>query len=175
MPPEPTAADPYPGYYQLPGGAWAAYDPTYYASFFAPSADSELQAEHTKKKDRTGRAWADLDDGRAAVLEVNANDGLAEARIERERQALLQKPKVNKDEYTYEEIGQTRGLAAERHQLTSLLSSAFSQREELEARIAENKKKLKMGAAKYGKSDSRVELTAQASSVGVRYAFAMCR
>ena len=32
-PPEPTFTDPYPGYYQLPSGAWAAYDAEYYAKF----------------------------------------------------------------------------------------------------------------------------------------------
>ena len=33
-PPEPTSQDPYPGYYQLPSGAWAAHDPTYYKKFY---------------------------------------------------------------------------------------------------------------------------------------------
>jgi proline-rich protein PRCC len=33
-PPEPTPTDPYPGYYLLPSGSWAAYDPTYYRSFY---------------------------------------------------------------------------------------------------------------------------------------------
>ena len=32
-PPEPTPADPYPGYYQLPSGVWAAYDSEYYPKF----------------------------------------------------------------------------------------------------------------------------------------------
>ena len=32
-PPEPTPTDPYPGYYQLPSGAWAAYDTEYYGKF----------------------------------------------------------------------------------------------------------------------------------------------
>jgi proline-rich protein PRCC len=32
-PPEPTQTDPYPGYYQLPSGGWAAYDSEYYAKF----------------------------------------------------------------------------------------------------------------------------------------------
>ena len=32
-PPEPTQTDPYPGYYQLPSGVWAAYDSEYYAKF----------------------------------------------------------------------------------------------------------------------------------------------
>ncbi len=34
VPPPPTAEDPYPGYYQLPSGSWAAYEPEYYMSFF---------------------------------------------------------------------------------------------------------------------------------------------
>jgi len=32
-PPEPTQTDPYPGYYQLPSGTWAAYDTEYYGKF----------------------------------------------------------------------------------------------------------------------------------------------
>ena len=32
-PPEPSQTDPYPGYYQLPSGVWASYDPEYYAKF----------------------------------------------------------------------------------------------------------------------------------------------
>jgi hypothetical protein len=33
-PPEPTPTDIYPGYYLLPTGAWAAYEPAYYQSFY---------------------------------------------------------------------------------------------------------------------------------------------
>lgn len=33
-PPEPTPQDPYPGYYVLPSGAWAAYDAAYYQRFY---------------------------------------------------------------------------------------------------------------------------------------------
>lgn len=32
-PPEPSQTDPYPGYYQLPSGVWAAHDPENYAKF----------------------------------------------------------------------------------------------------------------------------------------------
>ena len=32
-PPEPTPTDEYPGYYQLPSGAWAAHDADYYNGF----------------------------------------------------------------------------------------------------------------------------------------------
>ena len=33
-PPEPTPEDPYPGYYLLPSGQWAAYDMAYYQKFY---------------------------------------------------------------------------------------------------------------------------------------------
>lgn len=33
-PPEPKPDDPYPGYYLLPSGSWAAYDSTYYQKFY---------------------------------------------------------------------------------------------------------------------------------------------
>lgn len=34
VPPEPTPEDLYPGYYLLPSGQWAAYEPEYYRSFY---------------------------------------------------------------------------------------------------------------------------------------------
>jgi hypothetical protein len=149
-PPPPTASDPYPGYYQLPSGAWAAYDAAYYTSFF-DDGSSALAAAEAKKENRVGRAWAELDEGRADVVEYDVSTGLAEGKAARELEAarLASKPKLT-DDYTYTDVGQTRGLAAERHQLTSLLSSAFSQREELEARIAQNKKNMRNAGNKYG-------------------------
>lgn len=150
VPPAPTPTDPYPGYYQLPSGAWAAHDPTYYAQAVAAfsTPNDGLAAEEARKAARVGRDWAALDDGRASVLEINASDGLAAARAEQERIARLAKPKT--DEFEYKPVGQTKGLAQERHQLSSLLSSAYSQREELEARIAENKKNMRNAKTKYG-------------------------
>jgi hypothetical protein len=63
-------------------------------------------------------------------------------------------------------IGQIKGLATERHQLSSLLNTAFTQKEEvspqiqlsrgsvlksqLEQRIASNKKNMRVAAQKYG-------------------------
>lgn len=47
-------------------------------------------------------------------------------------------------------IGQVKGLASERHQLTSLLNTAFTQRDELEDRISSNKKNARMAKSKYG-------------------------
>ncbi|WOO82389.1 Pre-mRNA-splicing factor cwf20 [Vanrija pseudolonga] len=154
VPPEPTAHDPYPGYYQLPSGAWAAYDAAYYASFFAPaesSADAaKAEEERALAEGRVGRHWKDLADGRADVVDVNVGSSLDAARRAEELKAKLVKPKLPSDEFEYEAIGQTKGLAADRHQLTSLLHSAYSQRDELEARIQQNKKNMRMASQKYG-------------------------
>ncbi|BEJ14200.1 hypothetical protein CspHIS471_0313740 [Cutaneotrichosporon sp. HIS471] len=148
VPPAPTPNDPYPGYYQLPSGSWAAHDPTYYAKAVASLPTSELEAEDSRRAERMGRDWAALDDGRADVLEINANAGLAEGRAEAERRQRLARPKT--DNFEYSPVGQTKGLAQERHQLSSLLSSAYAQRDELEARIQENKKNMRNAQMKYG-------------------------
>lgn len=151
VPPPPTASDPYPGYYQTPSGGWAAYEPEYYASFFAPSGNDELAEAEERKAGRVGRDWRALDDGRANVLDINVGADVAAARAEQDRRAKTVKPRLPGDDFVYKgPEGQTRGLAAERHQLTSLLSTAFSQREELEARIAENKKNMRASTQKYG-------------------------
>lgn len=47
-------------------------------------------------------------------------------------------------------IGQIKGAAADKHQLSSLLNNAFSQREALEERIAQNKKSSRTARTKYG-------------------------
>jgi hypothetical protein len=107
-----------------------------------------LAAEEAHKATRMGRDWAALDEGRADVLEINANEGLAAGRAEAQRRERLARPKT--DDFEYKAVGQTKGLAQERHQLSSLLSSAYSQREELEARIQENKKSMRNAQMKYG-------------------------
>lgn len=148
VPPEPKATDPYPGYYQLPSGQWAAYDPAYYAQFFPPtdSASDALRTEHRAKADRLGN-WKELDDGRAAIAEFDVGATIAKTREEQAKQ-----PQKVGQTYTeqYKAVGQHKGLANERHQLTSLLHSAFSQREELEERIRQNKKAKQNAQRQYG-------------------------
>ncbi|CAK9780362.1 hypothetical protein CC85DRAFT_313533 [Cutaneotrichosporon oleaginosum] len=150
VPPAPSPDDPYPGYYQLPSGSWAAHDPAYYAKAVASfgNANDGLAAEEKSKAARIGRDWAALDDGRADVLEINANDGLAAGRAEAARRERLVRPKT--DDFEYKPVGQTKGLAQDRHQLSSLLSSAYAQRDELEARIQENRKNMRNAQMKYG-------------------------
>ncbi|WVR03141.1 hypothetical protein IAU60_000131 [Kwoniella sp. DSM 27419] len=143
-PPEPTASDPYPGYYQLPNGEWRAYDPEYYHSFFPSQGEDGDDG-------RVGKHWDDYESGQHSdVLEINAIKGVEEARKEEERRQLAKRPKIAGEEFEYKPMGQVKGLASQRHQLTSLLSTAYSQREELEDRIAANKKSMRMAGTKYG-------------------------
>lgn len=90
IPPEPTPNDPYPGYYQLPSGTWAAYDPTYYQQFYnkwKADYDRELRALERKAK---GFEDADADD----TQEVNALREMEKAKKEvqerEEKKALTQ-------------------------------------------------------------------------------------
>nr|XP_019048241.1 hypothetical protein I302_02009 [Kwoniella bestiolae CBS 10118]OCF27171.1 hypothetical protein I302_02009 [Kwoniella bestiolae CBS 10118] len=147
IPPAPTPNDPYPGYYQLPSGEWRAYDPAYYASFFVPPSAEEEETEDG----RVGKHWNEFKDGQFKddILEVNAINGVEEARREEERAGLMKKRKINENEFEYKPIGQVKGLASQRHQLTSLLNTAYTQREELEDRIAQNKKNMRMAGTKY--------------------------
>ena len=90
IPPEPTPNDPYPGYYQLPSGTWAAYDTTYYQQFYnkwKADYDRELRALEKKAK---GFENADADD----TQEVNALREMEKAKKEvqdrEEKKALTQ-------------------------------------------------------------------------------------
>jgi len=71
-PPEPTANDPYPGYYQLLSGSWAAYDPAYYQRFYDKwKADYDREIRAFEKKEK-GFEGADTDDTQEvdALLEM---------------------------------------------------------------------------------------------------------
>lgn len=90
VPPEPTPDDPYPGYYQLPSGNWASYDPTYYQQFYnkwKADYDREVRALETKAK---GFEKADADD----TQEINALHEMEKAKKEihdrEEKKALTQ-------------------------------------------------------------------------------------
>ena len=165
IPPQPTANDPYPGYYQTPSGEWAAYDQDYYHTFFPAQTQEELE----QGDGRVGRHWEEFNSKGADFIDIYVSKGLEEARIERERKALAVKPKLPGDEVEYkvcgrragvhaqstphtpgrrlcsrsaycwqcveyadnQAVGQIKGLATERHQLSSLLNTAFTQKEEV--------------------------------------------
>ncbi|ORX35020.1 mitotic checkpoint regulator, MAD2B-interacting-domain-containing protein [Kockovaella imperatae] len=152
VPPEPTLNDPYPGYYQLPSGQWAAYDEEYYTSFFSKEGGEKhrLQGDRREDDGQVGKHWDEYNSRGADVLEIDVAQGLAEGRAEQARLEQLQKPKTG-DDFEYKgSVEKTKGLAAQRHQLTSLLSTAYSQRQELEDRIAANQKSMRAARSKYG-------------------------
>lgn len=80
-PPPPTPMDPYPGYYKLPSGQWAAYDPVYYRKFWEEwAAPANLDARTAK-----GFEGAEGKD----TVEVDAKTQLDLARAEREEKKSL--------------------------------------------------------------------------------------
>ena len=87
-PPEPTPEDPYPGYYLLPSGQWAAYDTEYYQKFYRKwkkEYDDHVRA--LEKGTVKGFEGADEE-----AEEVNALKEMEKAKIEiqerEERKAL---------------------------------------------------------------------------------------
>ncbi len=99
VPPPPTPSDPYPGYYLLPSGSWAAYEPAYYHSFFP---DNQPDKVKEKGEDgRVGKHWDEYDTRGGEIVDIDVGKGLEEARREEERREKLKKPKVAGEEYEY--------------------------------------------------------------------------
>jgi proline-rich protein PRCC len=102
VPPEPTPNDEYPGYYKLPTGTWAAYDPDYYQSFY-----KKWQKEYNnyvRALEKGAKGFEQYDEEEAS--EVDAAAEMERAKIEvqerEERKALTQgddgepaKPRMN--------------------------------------------------------------------------------
>jgi proline-rich protein PRCC len=169
VPPEPTPDDPYPGYYQLPSGNWASYDPTYYQQFYnkwKADYDREVRALETKAK---GFEKADADD----TQEINALHEMEKAKKEiqdrEEKKALTQgaggepeaprmNVKVRSPRWSLSMLCMLNGTqgskiskgARKRGQLASLLVEAYQNREALEEKIAEGRRNRKEAGNKYG-------------------------
>ncbi|KAK7693447.1 hypothetical protein QCA50_003015 [Cerrena zonata] len=150
--PEPTPEDPYPGYYMLPSGSWAAYEPNYYKKFYdrwKREYDSHVRA--LEKGIEKGFEAVE----REGAQEVNAAEEMERAKVEiqerEERKALTAggdaapaAPKMN-----IKGAGLS-GRARTRHQLSSLLTEAYQNREALEERIAQGRRNRKEAGNKYG-------------------------
>jgi len=76
IPPDPTPDDPYPGYFKMPNGQWAAYDPEYYYSI----ARTWTQPA-TEEKDRSRQRDINAVDG-DQLQEVSAMDEASRTRAE---------------------------------------------------------------------------------------------
>ena len=167
-PPEPSETDEYPGYYQLPSGAWAAHDPTYYAKFVAKwQKDYDAQVRALEKGAAKGFEGFDS----TGVEEVDAMKEMEKAklelRIKEERKAITQgagggpaKPRMNinvslsrfyeRFAHGVDQASKMSGIARSRHQLSTLLKEAYENREALEEKIAQGKRNRKEAGNKYG-------------------------
>ncbi|KAI0362166.1 hypothetical protein OH77DRAFT_1416386 [Trametes cingulata] len=150
VPPEPTPTDPYPGYYLLPSGQWAAYDPAYYKKFYDKwkrEYDAHVRALEKGKI----KGFEDAED----APEVNALAEMEKAKKEiqerEERKALTTAaaavPEAPKMNIKGAALG---GRARTRHQLSTLLTEAYQNREALEEKIAQGRRNRKEAGNKYG-------------------------
>lgn len=157
-PPEPTPEDPYPGYYLLPNGSWAAHDPVYYKTFYEKWTKAyNAHVRALEKGSARGFEGFDAAAEEESTQEVDLGKEMERARVEikerEEKKALthgaakegqLAAPRMNIQ-------GAKMGkMARGRHQLTTLLAEAYQNREALEERIAEGRRNRKEAGNKYG-------------------------
>ncbi|KAJ7063335.1 mitotic checkpoint regulator, MAD2B-interacting-domain-containing protein [Mycena amicta] len=151
-PPEPSPTDPYPGYYTLPSGAWAAYDPAYYAKF-AKKWQAEYDAHVRALEKGRVKGFEELD--KADVEEIDAAKEMEKAKKEvQEREARKaitagagSGPSAPSIKLT---ASKSSRIANTRHQLATMLHQAYANREALEEKIAEGKRNRKEAGNKYG-------------------------
>ncbi|KAF8625793.1 hypothetical protein AX15_005180 [Amanita polypyramis BW_CC] len=152
-PPEPTQTDLYPGYYQLPSGAWARHDPTYYTTFVKRWQD-EYNAHVRALEKGTAKGFEGYDS--ASTQDVDTQKEMERAKVElkerEERKALTKGagmgPSAPKMKMTASKMS---GIAKTRHQLSTLLRDAYQNRDALEDKIAEGRRNRKEAGNKYGK------------------------
>ncbi|KAG8970802.1 hypothetical protein FRC03_000019 [Tulasnella sp. 419] len=149
-PPPPTPYDPYPGYYQLPSGQWAAYDPTVYKKYW-DEWNAAYAEPNSKDSGKEGKGWegADRDD----LVSVNALEELARERLaEKERTKNITAPPTIPDTVTKPNMKTQKagGLARSRHQLSTLLAEAYENRAAIEEKIAQGRRNQKEAGNKYG-------------------------
>ncbi|KAI0709291.1 mitotic checkpoint regulator, MAD2B-interacting-domain-containing protein [Earliella scabrosa] len=150
-PPEPTPEDPYPGYYLLPSGQWAAYDPAYYKKFY-DKWKKEYDA-HVRALEKG--AVKGFEGAEEQAEEVNALKEMEKAKREiqerEERKALTTAAAAVPDAPKMNIKGAALGgRARSRHQLSTLLTEAYQNREALEEKIAQGRRNRKEAGNKYG-------------------------
>jgi proline-rich protein PRCC len=102
-PPRPLQTDSYPGYYQLPSGAWAAHDPAYFAKY-VKKWEAEYNAHVRALEKGMVKGFEGLET--AVVEEIDAMKEMEKAKVEirerEERKAVTQgadggpvAPKIN--------------------------------------------------------------------------------
>ena len=153
-PPSPTLDDPYPGYYQLPSGAYTTYDADYYASYvrkWQAEYDKQIRALEKAQYNLTTEGMQDVD------MTVEMEKAHREIQQHEERKALTTgkvtgknaegEPEMPKMNVKGAKLG---AVARTRHQLTTLLTDAYLNREALEEKIAQARRNRKEAGNKYG-------------------------
>ncbi|KAF7294910.1 hypothetical protein MIND_01029000 [Mycena indigotica] len=150
-PPEPTPNDPYPGYYTLPSGTWAAYDPAYYAKF-TKKWQAEYDAHVRALEKGKVKGFEELDN--AEVEEINAEKEREKAKKEFHERETRKAMTMGGSGPSAPNIKLTASkssrIANSRHQLATMLHQAYANREALEEKIAEGKRNRKEAGNKYG-------------------------
>ncbi|KAG1782571.1 mitotic checkpoint regulator, MAD2B-interacting-domain-containing protein [Suillus placidus] len=147
-PPPPTPTDPYPGYYLLPSGAWAAHDQAYYATFvkkWQKEYDAQVRALEKGEVEREAEEAAEVN------MQTEMEKARKEIKEREDRKALTgiktgepEQPRMN---IQGAKLGST---ARSRHQLTTLLTDAYHNREAMEEKIAQARRNRKEAGNKYG-------------------------
>lgn len=161
VPPPPTPEDPYPGYYELPQGGYAAYDTEYYRAYHEKWTKD--YNDHVRALERGGgRGFEGYEQGDVEEIDMTGERERAMKEMkEREAKKALTAPggrKGDEDDEDAEKDGPKMNIkgaklgrvAKTRHQLTTLLSDAYSNREMLEEKIAQGKRNRKEAGNKYG-------------------------
>jgi len=147
-PPEPTPTDPYPGYYMLPSGSWAAYDNAYYLRF---RAKWQKDYDDYVRKLEKGATTVETADAQEVDLQQEMEKSKKELKEREDRKAITKDKDGEPDKPRMNVKGAKLGsVARSRHQLTTLLSEAYFNREALEEKIAEGRRNRKEAGNKYG-------------------------
>jgi len=152
-PPSPTLDDPYPGYYQLPSGAYVPYGAEYYASYA-----KKWKAEYDKHIRALEKSQYDPETDGAQDIDMAAEMEKARREIkEREDKKALTSGNTGQNENGEPVMprmnvkGAKLGtVARSRHQLTTLLTEAYLNRDALEEKIAQGRRNRKEAGMKYG-------------------------
>ncbi|EUC66151.1 mitotic checkpoint protein prcc-carboxy-term protein [Rhizoctonia solani AG-3 Rhs1AP] len=146
-PPVPTLFDPYPGYYQLPSGEWAMHDPKYYKKVIEQlTSGPDMQAQNkSEAREFAGSSREDM-------ATFDPGEELRRGQIaELEKRKAVTATPADAPAAPRMKVQKATGLARSRHQLSTLLTEAYANREALEERIAQGKRNRKEAGSKYGK------------------------
>ena len=152
-PPSPTLDDPHPGYYQLPSGAYAPYDAEYYASYakkWKAEYDKHIRAlEKSQYEPESDGAQnvdmaAEMEKARRQIKEREERKALTAGNTGQNENGEPAMPKMN---VKGAKLG---SVARSRHQLTTLLTEAYLNRDALEEQIAQGRRNRKEAGMKYG-------------------------